>query len=86
MGLEGCFSHWIVPMLRTSIIQSDLGGKYLTRALSRGTFQVSNISSVFWLIVFNVILRMLDRRGISTYQRLGDIDVKNASFRYVSKR
>lgn len=53
----------MVPMLRTWIIQSDLGATPLTRAMSKGTPQVNTISPLFWLTMMKEILRILNRSG-----------------------
>lgn len=50
-------------MLRTWIIQSDLGATPLTRAMSKGTPQVNTISPLFWLTMMKEILRILNRSG-----------------------
>lgn len=48
-------------MLGTRIIQSDLSGSRLIRAVSRGTGQSGPISPVLWLIVIYEIQHILNR-------------------------
>ena len=73
IGLEGYLTHWIISMLSTRIIQSDLGGNHLTRAVNRGTPQGGAISPVLWLIVMDKILRTLDSSGVKVVAYADDL-------------
>lgn len=73
IGLEGCFRHWIVSMLRTRIMQSDLASSHLIIAVSRGTSQSGLISPVLWLIVRNETLPILGRSGIKVVVYVDDL-------------
>lgn len=72
IGLQGCLMHWIVFMLRTKIIQSDLSIIQLIGVVNRG-----------WLHLPGALIDSgRIQRGSVVSRRLGDFSASNVSHHY----
>ena len=55
--------EWIILMLNSRIINSNLGDACIRKLVTRGTPQGGVLSPLLWLLAVNVILRQFDARG-----------------------
>lgn len=75
LGVEAGISRWIVSMLSTRIIESELGNSHVKKMTQRGTPQGGVLSPLLWTMVMNKVLLRLEGLGVRVVAYADDVAI-----------
>lgn len=73
LSVPDTIKRWVMSMLSTRKIYSELGDSKIAKNVFRGTPQGGVISPLLWLMVVNRVLNTLDRKGITAVAYADDV-------------
>lgn len=80
LGVDNSLITWLVHMLNSRIVISEVGDSTVTKRVNRGTPQGGVISPLLWLLVINDILVYLDKSRVDVVAYADDVAISISGF------